>query len=788
MNGLKAIKTINLIQALALLAVVILLVSCSNTKYLAEGDSLFVGGKVKVTDTFLTKSERKEMAAFLEENIRPKPNKTFLKMRIKLYFHNIAGEPKSDNGLRNFIRNKIGEPPVIARHFDVDYDEKLLENKMHNIGYFQFSAQGITTEKKKRVKAYFEVQTGPQYKIRKVNFPQEDGDVSLIAKYITELKDESLLKSGNAYNLETIKLERERIDAKLKNIGYYYFNPDYIIANVDTGIGDNLIDIHLALKWQEMPRNAETQYTINTLTIYPNYRTTTRMRSNTNNIRTRTRVARQEDTTVVDMGSYQYKIVDRQKTFRPVLFYQSMQLHPGELYSKKDHHLSLNRLVTMGNFKMVKSEFVVVRDTVFKYNTLDLNYYLTPYPKKSFNADISGFTQNDSRAGSRGSISWRNRNTFRGGELFVIKAMGGFEMQYGGNARRPNTYNAGIDFSMNIPRFIVPFFTVKPSGMFVPRTIINTGYNFSQRGQYYTIHSATFNFGYNWKEDIKRDHKLNPISITYVRTDTLEDIANFKINLSNLVYNGFIIGSTYEYVFNTSADDNKKKNNFYISVLGDIAGNILGVAKNTSLDQPPKNVFGSQFAQYLKFQTDFRYYYKLQPNTIFAARWLTGVGVPYGNSYQLPNVKQFFSGGSNSLRGFPPRLVGPGTFHVTNTEFIEVLGDIKLELSGELRAKLYQFIDGALFIDAGNIWMFRDNPNFVGGTFSNNFYNELAVSAGLGVRLDFSILVLRLDFATPVRKPWMAQGDRWRFHDMRIALPEWRKENLFFNLAIGYPF
>ncbi len=788
MIKLLAIPSKNLLQAVACILSILFLVSCSNTKYLAEGDSLFIGGNVTVTDTFLTKSERKDMETFLEENIRPRPNKTFLKMRIKLYFHNKAGEPQSERGVRNFIRNKLGEPPVLARHFDVNYDAKLLENKMHNIGYFQSSVSGITTEKKKRVKVHFEAATGPQYKIRKVFFPQEGGDVSLIATHITELKEESFLQPDKAYNLDIIKAERERIDAKLKNIGYYYFNPDYIIVNVDTGVGDNLIDVHVALKWEEMPRNAETQYTINNLTILPNYRVSTRTRTNTDSTRARTRTARQEDTTIVDMGSYQYKIVDRQKMFRPILFYQSMQLHPGELYHKKDHHLSLNRLVTMGNFKMVKSEFEVVRDSIFGSNLLDLTYYLSPYPKKSFNADLNGFTQNDSRAGSRGSISWRNRNTFKGGELFVVKALGGFEIQYGGNARRPNTYNGGIDFSMNIPRFIVPFITVKPSGMFVPRTIISTGYNFSQRGQFYTIHSANFNFGYNWKEDIKRDHKLNPISITYVRTDTLNDISNLNINLSNLVYNGFIIGSTYEYVFNSSADDNKKKHNFYVSVLGDIAGNILGIVHNTSLNEPPKNIFGSQFAQYLKFQTDFRYYYKLRPHTMFAARWLTGVGLPYGNSYQLPNVKQFFSGGSNSLRGFPPRLVGPGTFHVTNSDFIEVLGDIKLELNAELRAKLYQFIDGAVFVDAGNIWMLRDNPNFVGGTFNNNFLNELAVSAGLGLRLDFSILVLRLDFASPIRKPWLAQGERWRFHDLSYAIPEWRKENLFFNLAIGYPF
>lgn len=793
----------------------LVLSSCSNTRYLAEEESLFVGGEIKVMDSTLSGKEKSNIKNYLSASIRPKPNTTFLAMRWKLYLYNIAGNPKRESGgLRNWIREKVGEPPVLTSSMNLNTNNQIFINQLQNIGYFNADVTSTKETKHKKTKAYFEVFAREQYRINEVKFPVDEGDISRIGQDIDHGRDKTLLKKEQPYNLELIKSERIRIDAELKNNGYYFFNPEYLLIRADTGMGHAKVNLTVQLKWDDMPRNAYERFTVKDVIIMPNYRLQTGR--DTSSYR---RTPKNSDTLIIFDN---IKMVDPlrltsaksqrpKRSYRPQTFYQAMQLKPGSVYNQRDHNLSLNRLVNMGTFKFVKSDIVQLRapaagdqpDTAmrFRYDPVNMSeepdaalriaYFLTPYPKKSLDGDVSGFTQNDSRAGSRASISWRNRNTLRGGELFTVKASGGFEIQYSNSGlnRRPNTYNAGLGVGLNIPRFLIPVLKVKPSGTFVPRTLVNLDYNYSRRGNLYTINSLTMGWGYNWKEDILRDHKLFPISIGIVRTDTLNASAGFDFNLSNLVFNGIIWGSTYEYIFNSKANGNTHKNNYFVSVNADVAGNLLGLINGTAdLQGESKKIFGSPYAQYGKLQTDFRYYHKINPKLELATRVIIGVGIPYGNSYTLPNIKQFFSGGSNSLRGFPSRLVGPGTYNFRNGNYIETLGDLKFEWSLEARQKLYRFIDLGLFVDAGNIWLLRENENFPGGKFTGDFYKELAVSAGLGLRLDFSILILRLDFAGPIRKPYLPEKERWQFSEFRLLDGKWRNENIFFNLAIGLPF
>lgn len=759
--------------------------SCSNSRYLGDNESLYLGSKVKITDTFVAKKDKSVLETELSEAVRPKPNASFLGIRLKLTLYNIAGVPKKEKGFRNWLRNKIGEPPVLGSDVNINGNNKVMVNILQNYGYFGAEVTGAKETKKKKTYAHFDVATGPRTYVRNVLY--EKSDSSQLARDIVDNESKSLLKAGDPYSLQAIKDERLRIDNILKNKGYYYFSPEFILVDADTGAGPQLVDLVVKMKYNEMPRNAYKQYRINSVTVFPNYR----LSSNTNrNARTATdtlrRAPKKEDTLVYD----NFKVIDRQHLYRPYVFYQAMQFEPGELYNKKDQNISLNRLVTLGAFKFVKNEFAIVKDST--RNLLDVSYLLTPYARKSIGGEIGGYTQNDTRGGIRGSVSWRNKNIFKGAEIFTIKLSGSMEAQFGGsNSQRPNAYNAGLEANLNIPRFVLPFLSIKPSGMYIPRTIISAAYNYSLRSGFYQINALSFGYGFNWKEEIRKDHKLYPFNITFVRTDTLDNSKSQSFNLSNLVFNGIIFGPTYEYTFNSQLDGVRRRSNYYFNGLIDLSGNLVGLAQGTSLENP-KKIFGSNYAQYLKAQVDFRYYFNLTPKTVLAARALFGYGYAYGNSSRLPNIKQFFSGGSSSLRGFPSRLVGPGTFneqYLKGTDsLIEILGDIKAEFSVEYRAKLYKFIEGGAFVDAGNVWMLRDNPTFPGGKFTGSFYKELAVDAGLGLRFDFSILLLRLDFAFPIRKPWYPEGQRWRFDDIHFGDPDWRKQNLFFNLAIGYPF
>jgi outer membrane protein insertion porin family len=796
----------NFLLLCSLMMILLITTGCNNTRYLTEGETLYTGNKVMIVDEAVAASERKDLERELSEAVRPKPNRSFLGIKFKLTFYNLAGEPKREKGFRNWLRNKIGEPPVLGSSLNIQQNNKILGNYLQNRGFFQVEVDGDKITEDKKTQAEFIVKTGPQYKLRSINYQQED--TSILAAHILETQEKSLLKPGNPYNLEDIKSERVRIDAVLKNEGYYYFSPEFLLAQADTSVGEHEVDLHMKLKYDIMPRNAYRQFRINKVTVYPNYRFNT----GSSNRSTRTRQGSAADTLVLE----NFTMIDRQHTYKPVVFQQAMQFAPGDLYSLREQNMALNRLVGLGVFKFVKNELVAVRDSntysssglsnlsyglmlqrgivLNQQALLDVNYYLTPYPKKNFNIEAGGFTLNDSRAGSRLSFSWRNRNLFRGAELFTVRLTGGFEAQYGGVVRRPNTYSLGAETNLSIPRFLVPFIKVKASSTFPPQTLIKAGYSYYLRTGLYRIHTFNTGFGYSWKEDVRKEHKLFPVNVTYVRTDTLgvDSTGAGGVNFSNLLFNGIIFGPTYEYTFNTQSDGIKRANDFYFQGIADFSGNLVGIAQKADAIDNPQKIFGSSYAQYLKFQTDFRYYRRLNDRQTIAARFLAGYGYSYGNSTQLPNIKQFFSGGSASLRGFNSRLVGPGTYNERylsgGNTYIEMLGDVKLELSVELRAQLYSIIHGAIFVDAGNIWLQRANDKFPGGQFTSSFYKEFAADAGLGLRFDLSILLVRFDFGIPIRKPWLPEGQRWVLNDLRFGDPEWRKENIIFSLGIGYPF
>ncbi len=743
----------------------------------------------------------------LEETVSPKSNKKFLGMRIRLSIYNAVGIPKKEKSWRVWVRRKLGEPPVYGSAFHAKYSQDVMNNFLQNRGYFHNQVIAEKVVEKQYAGAEFNVWLGPQYQYKSIDFSPSDS--TRISKDIAASGARSFLKPGAPYDLEIIKAERERINTELKNKGYYFFSPDYLILYGDTAAGNHEVNARMRLRYDIMPQSAYRSYQIRRVEVNPAYRFSV----NVNNRRSQQQIER-KDTVVHYENLY---IIQRRKMYRPQIFRESILFDSAETYSLKLQNASLNRLINLGTFKFVKNEFLPVKDSAISSlnlssfsapyafllsrglmdeasNKLDVRYLLTPQANRQMNAEIGAFTQNDSRAGSKASVTWRNRNVFKGAEVLSVKFNGGFEVQYGGLARLPNTYNLGADVSLNFPRFIVPFVAVRGSSAFVPRTIANFGYNFYLRNGLYMIHSFNAGFGYNWKEEIRKDHKLFPFNITYVKIDTFSTIGNNDYNLSNLLFNGIIFGPTYEYTFNSQADNNSKKDNYYFNGVADFSGNIVGLVQGTDVDKAPRQIFNANYAQYLKFTADGRYYRTLNTDRTqsLAARLYAGFGYAYGNSYHLPNVKQYFSGGSSSLRGFQSRMVGPGTFNERylsdSSTFIELLGDIKLEANVEYRMKLYQFLHGAVFADAGNIWLLRDNPGFPGGTFSKSFMKELAVDGGIGLRLDFKILMLRLDFGIPFRKPWLPEGQRWVFKDISFGDPDWRKENLIFSLAIGYPF
>lgn len=755
------------------------LASCSNLKYLPEGEKLYVGGTVKIEKDSIKRAEKKALRTELQGLLRPKPNSTILGLRPKLFAYNIAGTPKKPKGLRNWLKNKIGEPPVLASSLDLEKNQEILQNRLENKGYFQSVVRGDSTSKNKKVKAEYTAFPGPQYRINTVNFPKDSSDLD---KAVSATSAKTLLKPGEPYNLDVIKGERERIDQNLKEKGFYYFGPDYLLVKVDSTIGRHRVDLFVTVK-PETPALARKIYTIGDVFIYPNFNL----------------AQTQIDTTKASAVLFRdFYVIDKDSTFKPSVFSRSMFFHSGEVYNRRDHNLSLNRLTTIGSFKFVKNRFERI-DTAGR-PTLDAFYYLTPLPKKSLRGEVLGTSKSNNLTGSELSLSWRNRNAFRGAEQLSIRAYSGFEVQVSGTQRGYNTYRLGTEATLSIPRFVVPFFNFNTSSEFVPRTKFLLGYELLNKRKLYTLNSFRGQAGYNWKESQTKEHEVNLLSINYVQpanvTQQFRDSINQNITLEKSIEKQFIMGSTYSFTYSNQTQV-ARQNNMYFNGTLDLAGNIWGLASGANYKTNDTiTLFNARFAQYIRVDGDLRYYYKLGRNATLANRVIAGVGYPYGNSFELPFIKQYFAGGSNSIRAFRARSVGPGIYRPAESALTNFLpdqsGDVKLELNTEYRAKIGGIVNWALFVDAGNVWLYRENPDPLkrkpGATFSKQFLSQLAVGTGAGLRFDLTFLILRTDLAFPIRKPWLPQGERWVFNEVNFADRAWRRENLVFNLAIGYPF
>ncbi len=757
-----------------LLGILLVFNGCSNLKYLPAGQSLYTGAEIKLNpDSSKKVKNNKTLLAELTNKTRPKPNAKILGLRYKLWFYNIAGKPKG-KGLRFLLRNKLGEPPVLMSQLKLQTNNDVLSSYLLTQGYLQAKVTGDTIIKDKKGKAVYTAITGQQYKINNISLPK---DTNGVAQLIRDNAAQSLLKKGDPYNLDTYKNERNRIDNLLKEKGYFYFNPDFLLMEVDSTIGNHLVDVFVTIK-KTTPDQALKPYTINDIRVYPNY-------------------TLEQDSTLRRSGGIVYKdfeIIDPKQTYKPKVFERMIFFNKGENYNRTDHNLSLNRLVNLGTFKFVKAELTPVDSA--RSGQLNTSFFLTPLKKNSLSAILQGTSKSNNFVGSEVRVNQTNRNVFRGAEQLTIGAAIGFEQQVSGQSSGIGSTSLTTDATLTWPRFVTPFFEPKITSAFVPKTKAVIGYQLLSRTEFYKLNSIKGEFGYSWKENARKEHNLNPISITYVQpsqiTPKFDSLLFVDPTLRNNFQEQFIIGSNYNFTYSNQLEQ-QRRNNYYFKGSVEVAGNILGAIVPKDEDGQ-KRLLKTPFSQYAKLELDLRDYFKITPGLTLASRLIGGYGLAYGNSRTLPFVRQFFAGGSNDIRAFRARAVGPGTYDFRTGQNATGLlsdqpGDIKLEANTELRAKLFSVVNGALFIDAGNVWTRKEDPNKPGSQFRlSNALSELAVGTGAGIRIDATIFVIRLDAAFPIRKPYLPAGQRWVFNEVNFGSKEWRKENLILNIGIGYPF
>ncbi len=771
-NAVKKTATSNRHLATGYCLLLIVLAACSTTKHIPDNDALYTGAKVKLNATNVTKQQKKVLNSDLTGLTRPKPNGRLLGIPFKLLIWNTFYTKKT-KGIKHKLQ-QFGEPPVLASNVNLNANTTLLQNHLQNKGFFGAMVSADSTWKKKKASVTYTANAGPQYHIASVDFSKDTTPLSAV---IDTISKNTLLKVGAPYDLDLIKGERDRIDALVKERGYYYFSPEYLLIQVDSlNPKADSVWMRVVVK-PNTPDQAQISYHINDVFIYSNYSLNSARRDTTHS------------TGEVFGG---YHIIDPLGRFKPKLFTNVMAFHPGDVYTRTDHNKTLQRLMNLNVFKFVKNRFERAPTDSTRLNAY---YYLTPFAEKALRTEIGAETRSNNLNGSEITFGFTHRNTFRAGEQMDFRLYAGTEAQFAGSFSGISTFRLGGEVNFAIPRFVnLPLIHLKSKSAYVPRTNIQLGYEALNRKTLYTLNSFHGGIGYVWKESPIKSHELYPISITYALPQNVNP-AFQKLVDTNLVYRHiidkqFILGSTYQLNINQQAAGFQKINSFYFNFLADVAGNLAGllVSKGDSND---RRLFNVPFAQYLKGEADARYYRKLGTKSTWANRIILGYGLSYGNSRQLPYIKQYFSGGNNSLRGFRSRTVGPGSYLALPTlqgYIPDQTGDIKLEANTEWRPNISGPIYGAVFVDAGNIWLANNDSTRPGAAFGKDFLKQLAMDAGVGLRIDISLFVIRLDLAFPIRKPWQTAGNRWVLGDVRFGDPAWRRENLIFNLAIGYPF
>lgn len=767
-----------------LLGTLFLLSSCSVTRHLPAGESLYMGAEVKiVADSAISVKQAKAVKASLETIVRPIPNTTLMGFPYKVWFYYFMGEPTKTKSFRGWFRKRFGEAPVLASRRTVTTNSTVLTNYLNKEGHFRSVATGELQEKGRQAKAIYTVSLQPRYSIKSVSFERKDN--GFFSDDFLRTQANTSLKVGNPYQYSVIEAERQRIERELKREGYYYFRPDYLIIKADTNLNTRQVDLYVELK-PNTTQLALKKYAIKNIYVITDDGSL------------------KKDTLAGAVYRQGLTIVDPNRSYRLRTFSDAIGFRPKSLYSNDLQDITLSRLINLKNFKFVKNRFELLprSDSAL----LNVYYYLTPFKKKSLRGELSALTKSNNLAGSQFNLTWLNRNTFRGAEMLRFTANVGVDFQIGAQkkANLRDYYRTNVEGELSFPRFVLPFYRMNPAkNQTLPKTTLTAGYEQVIQKDFYTQTSIKLNWGYVWRRNTQIEHSLSPIALNIVRPRNISEALVDSINSPfiqlqdllryfSILENRLILGAQYNINY-TPTPSPLSKHRFVLNAGVDIAGNVAGLISKKKGETGM--VLGIPYEQYARFDVDFRHYYEISPNIRWANRFIGGLGIPYGNSFSLPQFKQYFAGGSNGIRAFRGRSVGPGNYRPDSLSLFGFtsFGDIRLEVNSELRLKLNKYFETALFVDAGNIWMYRhfdDSFYFPedNAVFTNQFYKQVAVGSGLGLRLNLPFVLLRFDLATPLRKPWLPENERWVLNQFNLRNKSWRQENLVLNIAVGYSF
>ncbi|WP_194776904.1 translocation and assembly module lipoprotein TamL [Pararhodonellum marinum] len=747
--------------------------SCRVSRFIPEDEKLYTGAEVKVNSD-ISGRQKSRVRGDLEALIQPTPNSKFLGMRFGLWAH-YKGSKEKPGFINRFLKNKFGQEPVYLSRVNPERTEDLMINRLENWGYFGPEASSEVNEGKNKASVTYEVYVPEPYVLEKYDL---DRDSLEIEKEIRLLLEDTELKPGTRFDLQKLKAERERLDEALKLKGYYNFNADFLIFEADTNVyEDRRFDLYLRVK-QNLPEKTLYPYIIRDITVFPNYQVDMENGEGADTV------------TIRDVNFIQNPL-----EFKPELLYPYLLFKEGQRFNSTTSRLTSNRLSSIGNYRYVNIRFEEDESALSEDGEKFLDAYilLSPLQRRSLRGELEALSKSNNFAGPGLNLRYQNRNLFKGGEIINITAKIAYETQISRRGRSGlNSIELGLRSDLIFPRMIFP---VDLSSRFihaVPKTKVSAGFEYLNRTQLYTLNSFLTSFGYYWSGNRYTYHEINPISINLVNLSNVfpefEEILESNPFLRRSLEQQFIAGINYTFNYNQLIDKFRTHSIFFGTTL-DFAGNLIDLF-NRNFSSNPETFLGIGYAQYSKADVDFRYYFRPKEGHEVATRLFGGMGIPYGNTVSLPFVKQYFAGGPNSVRAFRIRSLGPGSYSPPDADresFFDQAGDIRLEGNIEYRFPLVGFFKGALFVDAGNVWLYNDNEALPGGQFSSDWYKQLGIGGGIGLRVDIDFFVIRLDLATPFHKPYNIEGERWS-RNFDILDSGWRRENLILNFGIGYPF
>lgn len=767
-------KSIFSVKRLIFVLVCILVYSCASTKYVPDGDYLLN----KVTLKYF---EGSSTVPSLKNQIRQRPNSKVLGLfKVQLAIYNISG--RKDKRINNWFK-RVGEEPVIYREYLADRSLYQLETYLRNKGYYSASVSDTVLYSKKKAHVIYTVNTGPRTYVGSVDFKDRNNIVKGAEPVTTNMSklrladtSESLLHTGMPLDVDILEDERDRVSKTFRDNGYYAFSPKYVRYFADTVTYGNpdtakLITSVVIPKADSL---AEVVYRIGDISVNMNFDQLLAIKN----------IDTMSYSTLVYDGIL-FKYIDK-LNLKPKAIAQCLQFATGDLYNTEAISQTYSRIQALNLYKYVNIVLTVRKGEM---GVLDCEIQLTPLKKQSYNVFIEG-TNNSGNIGVGGNLTYNHRNLFGGAENFSLRVWGALKKERMKENNFFSTVEYGVDVTLETPQFWFPFFNFYSfRKKHAPHTSVMFSFS-SENTPYYDRDVSSVKFGYWWKKGDQWRFDVNIADVNYVKMSRMDSLffASLKNKYVLSSYTSHVVASGNVAATYYGKNMNKASSYSWMRFNFESAGNLMyglsslfNAHKSSDTTGSYYNLFGVKYAQYVKADFDFRYHQAFNASNAFVYRFFIGLGYPYGNMKALPFEEAYYCGGANDMRAWHARMLGPGSYY--SERYPNSVGDFKLEFNWEYRFKLFWLLEGALFVDAGNVWKISNTEKIPGSLLKSDFYKDIAIDCGPGIRLDVNFFLVRVDWGIRLRDPSKAPGQRFVLFDNG----KWMK-NTVLNIAIGYPF